>query len=58
LLRTLGETGLVFAHTWHRVPDSVFDETHLEEAEFFVEEGKTELPVQASSGEPIEELRS
>jgi len=44
LLRKLGETGLVCAHTWHRVPDSVFDETHLEEAEFFVEEGKTELP--------------
>jgi hypothetical protein len=36
LLRKLGETGFFFAHTWHRVPDSVFDETHLEEAEFFV----------------------
>jgi hypothetical protein len=27
-LRKLDETGLVFEHTWHRVPDSVFDETH------------------------------
>ena len=44
LLRKLGETGLAFAHTRHRLPDSVFDETHLEEAEFFVEQGKTELP--------------
>ena len=39
----MGETGLVFLNTWHRVPDSVFDQTHLEEAEFFVEDDKTEL---------------
>jgi hypothetical protein len=44
LLCKLRETGLVFVNTWHRVPDSVFDETPLEEAEFFVEEGKTGLP--------------
>jgi hypothetical protein len=43
LLRKLDETGFVFAHTSHRVPDSVFDETHSAEAEFFVEEGKTEF---------------
>jgi hypothetical protein len=49
LLRKLGETGLVFVNTWHRVPDSVFDETHLEEAEFFGEKGKTELPAQKDS---------
>jgi len=48
-LRKLGETGLAFAHTWHRLPDSVFDETHLEEAEFFVEQGKTELPAREDS---------
>jgi hypothetical protein len=44
LLRKLDETGLVYACTWHPGTDSVFDETSLEEAEFFVEEGKTELP--------------
>ena len=49
LLRKLGETGLVLEYTWHRVPDSVFDETHLEEAEFFVAEGKTELPAPKDS---------
>jgi hypothetical protein len=49
LLRKLGETGLVFEYTWHRVPGSVFDETHLEEAEFFVAEGKTELPAPEDS---------
>ena len=43
LLRKLGETGLVFAQ------DSVFDEAHLEEAEFFAEEGKTELPAPENS---------
>ena len=31
------------------VPDSVFDQTHLAEAEFFVEEGKTELPAPEES---------
>ena len=49
LLRKLGETGLVCAHTWHRVPDSVFDQTDLAEAEFFVEEGKMELPAPEDS---------
>jgi hypothetical protein len=49
LLRKLGETGLVFAHSWHGVPDSVFDETHVEGAEFFVQEGKTELPAPEDS---------
>jgi len=49
LLRKLGETGSAFAHTWQRLPDSVFDETHLEEAEFFVEQGKTELPAREDS---------
>jgi len=49
LLRKLGETGLAFAHTWHRLPDSVFDETHLEEAEFFIEQGKTEVPAREDS---------
>jgi hypothetical protein len=58
LLRKLSETGLVFVNTvsspgsrqeWHRGPDSVVDETHLEEAEFFVEEGKTELPAPKDS---------
>jgi hypothetical protein len=49
LLRKLGETGLVFEYTWHRVPDSVFDETQLEEAEFFVAEGQTELPASEDS---------
>ena len=49
LLRKLGETGLVFARTWHCVPDSVFDEARLEEAEFFVEEGKTEFPAPQDS---------
>ena len=44
LLRKLGETGLVFADTWNRVPDSVFDETHLEEAEFFEDSKTTDLP--------------
>jgi hypothetical protein len=44
LLRKLGETGLVFAHTWHPVPDSVFDETHLEEQEFFEDSKTTDLP--------------
>jgi len=48
LLRKLGKTGLLL-HTWHRAPDSVFDETHLEEAEFFAEEGKTELPAPEDS---------
>ncbi len=43
LLRKLGETGLVFAHTWDCVPPEVFGETHLEETDVFVEEGKTEL---------------
>lgn len=43
LLRKLGETGLVFAHTWDCVPPEVFGETHLEETEVFVEEGKTGL---------------
>jgi hypothetical protein len=43
LLRKLDETGLVYAYTWHLGTDSVFDETSFEEAEFFVEEGKTEL---------------
>jgi hypothetical protein len=42
LLRKLGETGLVF------VPDSVFDETHLEEAEF-LGECETELPAPMDS---------
>jgi len=41
LLRKLGETGLVFADN---VPDSVFDETHLEEAEFFEDSKTTDLP--------------
>jgi hypothetical protein len=45
----VGKTGLVFARTCHRVPDSVFDQTHLAEAEFFVEEGKTELPAPEES---------
>ena len=40
---------MVFARTCHRVPDSVFDQTHLAEAEFFVEEGKTELPAPEES---------
>jgi hypothetical protein len=44
LLRKLDETGLVFAGTWHCAPDSVFDETRLEEAEFFAEKEKRELP--------------
>jgi hypothetical protein len=43
LLRKLGETGLVFAHTWDCVPPEVFGETHLEETDVFVEEGKTGL---------------
>ncbi len=43
LLRKLGETGLVFAHTWDCVPPEVFGETHLQETDVFVEEGKTEL---------------
>lgn len=42
LLRKLGETGLFSAHTWDYVPPQVFTQTHLEEAEFFVKEGKTE----------------
>ena len=42
LLRKLDETGLVYLHTWHLGADSVFDETSLEEAEFF-EEGETDL---------------
>jgi hypothetical protein len=43
LLRRLDETGLLFAHTWDRVPPEVFGETHLEETEVFVEEGKAGL---------------
>jgi hypothetical protein len=43
LLRKLGETGLVFAHTWDCVPPEVFGETHLEETDVFVEEGKPGL---------------
>ena len=49
LLGKVGKTGLVFARTCHRVPDSVFDQTDLAEAEFFVEEGKTELPAPEES---------
>jgi hypothetical protein len=43
LLRKLGETGLVFTHTWDCVPPEVFGETHLEETDVFVDEGKTGL---------------
>jgi hypothetical protein len=39
----LGETGLVFAHTWDCAPPEVFGEMHLEETDVFVEEGKTGL---------------
>ena len=42
LLRKLGETGLVSAHTWNCVPPEVFAQTHLE-TEFFAKEDKTEL---------------
>jgi hypothetical protein len=49
LLRKLGQTGLLFAHTWYCVPDSVFDETSLEGAELFVEEGQTEFPAPEDS---------
>ena len=44
MLRKLDETGLVYAYTWHLGADSFFDETSLEEEEFFLEEAKTELP--------------
>ena len=35
--------GLVFAHTWDCLPPEVLGETHLEETDVFVEEGKTGL---------------
>ena len=44
LLRKLEETGLVYVYTWHLGADSDFDERSWEEAEFFLEEGTTELP--------------
>lgn len=40
LLRRLGETGLIFAHTWDWLPPEVFAQTHLEETEFSVKEGE------------------
>jgi hypothetical protein len=33
LLRRLGETGLVFAQSWDRLPPEVFAQTHLEETD-------------------------
>ena len=43
LLRRLGETGLVFAHTWDRLPPEVLAQMHLEETEVSVKEDKTKL---------------
>src|SRR6266576_3499403 len=43
LLRRLGETGLVFAHTWDRLPPEVLAQMHLEETEVSVKEDKAKL---------------
>ena len=34
LLRRLEETGLIFAHTWDRLPPEVFAQSHLKETEY------------------------